>query len=111
MWSWTPSQGIKIHPDVLSLQLKLYFSRNANLPTVGDANSNPLQIQHELNLRISLEDALYRVPFLVAERLSCPVSRRKQVKKYTSEIYLVHSWMPAAHPGRSLHYYDGTEAV
>lgn len=40
---------------------------------MGHANGNTMQVQHAVKLRIRFVDAMYRVPFLVAERRSCPV--------------------------------------
>lgn len=62
-----------IRRDALAPDWQQYVIRNVNLPTVGDANGNPLQIQRAVKLRIRFVDSLYRVPLLVAERLSCRV--------------------------------------
>lgn len=62
-----------IHRDILPLHWKRYDIRNANVPTVGESNGNPPQIQNAVKLWIIFGDSLYRLPLIVAERLSCPV--------------------------------------
>ena len=44
-----------------------------NLPGLGDANGNALELEAMVHLTIRLGNTLYRVPFLVAERLAVDV--------------------------------------
>ena len=46
---------------------------STNLPRLGDANGNALQLEAMVHLTIRLGNTLYRVPFLVAERLAVDV--------------------------------------
>ena len=50
-----------------------YITVDRALPRLGDANGNALSVCHEVLLRVRFGNALYRVPFLVVENLSCPV--------------------------------------
>ena len=50
-----------------------YITVDRALPRLGDANGRSLQVSYEVLLRVRLGNALYRVPFLVVENLSCPV--------------------------------------
>ena len=47
--------------------------KSTNLPRLGDANGNAPQLEAMVHLTIRLGNTLYRVPFLVAERLAVDV--------------------------------------
>jgi len=52
---------------------KQFITTSEDLPSLGDANGNALDIRHQVLLRVRLGNALYRVLFYVVDHLACPV--------------------------------------
>ena len=50
-----------------------YVTTSKDLPILGDAGGHALNIQHEVVLRVRFGNSMYRVSFLVAEKLSVPI--------------------------------------
>ena len=50
-----------------------YVIRDAPLPRLAGANSNPLRLTAVVRLAVQLQNTTFRIPFVVAEQLSVPV--------------------------------------
>ena len=62
-----------ISQDELLPGWEQHVAASADLPALGDANSNPLCVSHEVRFRIRLGDATYPVCFIVVNRLACRI--------------------------------------
>ena len=62
-----------IRRDMLPEGWKKFITANKDLPTLCDATGHVLDTPYEVLLRVRFGNALYRVAFIVAEKLSCPV--------------------------------------
>ena len=49
------------------------LDRYATMPRLGDANGQPLRLLGEITLRIRFGNTMYRVPFIVADKLAVNV--------------------------------------
>jgi len=79
-----------------------YVTTSKGLPSLGDAGGHTLNIQHEVVLRVRFGNSLYRVAFLVAEKLSVPVILGTQftnrhvdaIRCMLGRVDLVHDSIP-----------------
>ena len=62
-----------IRRDALPADWQAHITGNTNLPALGDASGNLLSATHEVLLRVRFANAVYRIPFVVVEKLTCPV--------------------------------------
>ena len=62
-----------IKKSMLPANWRDFEVKSTNLPRIWDANGNALQLEAMVHLTIRLGNTLYRVPFLVAERLAVDV--------------------------------------
>ena len=56
--------------DALTDGWETSLTKDALLPTLGDANGRPLRLLGEIFLRMRFGNTTYRVPFIVAEKLA-----------------------------------------
>lgn len=91
-----------IRKDALLRNWRQRVLVNADLPDLCDANGNPLNIRHEVQLRIRLGDAVYPVRFLIVTKLACSVLLGTQfldkhvdaIKCRQRVVYLTRSIVP-----------------
>lgn len=87
-----------IRRDVLPVGWQMFITANKELPRLGDASGNALQVAHEVLLRVRFGDALYQVSFLVVEHLSCPFLVRTQfTNRHVEAIWCIKGKMQFTH--------------
>ena len=59
-----------VRRDALTDGWETFLTKDAVLPTLGDASGRPLRLLGEVVLRIRFGNTTYRVPFIVAEKLA-----------------------------------------
>ena len=59
-----------VRRDALTAGWETLLTRDAVLPTLGDANGRPLRLLGKIILRMRFGNTTYRVPFIVAEKLA-----------------------------------------
>lgn len=87
-----------IRRDVLPVGWQKFVTANKDLPRLGDASGNALQVAHEVLLRVRFGNALYRVTFLVVEHLTCPVLVGTQfTNRHVEAIWCMRGKMQFTH--------------
>ena len=62
-----------IRSNVLPKGWQAFITSSGALPELGDAGGHRIKLAHEVILRVRFGNSLYRVAFLVAEKLSVPI--------------------------------------
>ena len=62
-----------VERDALTDGWETLLTKDAVLPTLGDANGRPLRLLGEIVLRMRFGNNTYRVPFIVAKKLAIEV--------------------------------------
>ena len=65
-----------VRQDALTDGWQTWLTKDAVLPTLGDANGRPLRLLGEIVLSIRFGNTTYRVPFIVADKLAVIVGTR-----------------------------------